>query len=136
MKRPLYLNLLIISIIAFISCSVKETPNGLGGDDIQLSVKAVEFSSAGDSVTIKARGSWWVVSDISVDSIKYYDFPGVNRQAVSYTLKQDCFEVQHHDNHTLIIKVQSNPKSAKRIITVGLSDGDSGDRITITQKAK
>ena len=136
MKKLLHLNLLIISVIAFNSCSVKETPNGLGGDDIQLSVKAVEFSSAGDSVTIKTGGSWWNIGGISVDSTNYYDFPGVNRQAVSYTLKKDCFDVQRRDNHTLFIKVQSNPNSAKRIITVGLGAGDYFDRVTITQKAK
>ena len=106
-------------------------------DNIKLSVKAVEFSSAGDSVTIKTGGSSWCLGGISVDSnYYYYDFPDVNRQAVSYSLKKDCFDIQHRDNHTLFIKVQANPFSVKRIITVDLSAGDYFDSVTITQKSK
>jgi hypothetical protein len=134
MKKLLYLNLLFI--ITVYSCTVKESKMGDWEDNIKLSVKAVEFSSAGDSVTIKTGGSWWNIGGISVDSLNYYDFPGIDRQAVSYILKKDCFDIQRRDNHTLFIKVQSNPNSAKRIITVDLSAGDYFDRVTITQKAK
>jgi hypothetical protein len=105
-------------------------------DNIKLSVKEVEFSSAGDSVTIKTGGSWWNIGGILVDSTNYYDFPGIDRQAVSYTLKKDCFIVQRRDNHTLFIKAEANPNSAKRIISVDLDAGDYGDKVTITQKAK
>jgi hypothetical protein len=136
MKKLLYVNLLFILIITVYSCTVKESRMGDWEDNIKLSVKAVEFSSAGDSVTIKTGGSWWNIGGISVDSTNYYDFPGVNRQAVSYTLKKDCFDIQRRDNHTLFIKVLSNPLSVKRIITVGLEAGDYFDSVTITQKAK
>ncbi|MDP4208907.1 MAG: hypothetical protein Q8928_08850 [Bacteroidota bacterium] len=126
------LNLLIISIIIFISCKEK----GIWDDNIHLSTKAAEFSASGDSVTIKTGGNWWWVSDVSVDTTWYYGFVGVDLQSDNYTIKQNCFDVERRDKNTLFIKVDANPNNVKRIITVGLEAGDYFDRVTITQKPK
>jgi len=132
MKKLLHFISLIVFIITIYSCSEK----GDWGDNIKLSTKTAEFSASGDSILIKTGGSWWWVSDISVDGKYYYGFMGVDFQADSYSIKQDCFFVEHRDKNTLFIKVEANPNNVKRSITVGLEAGDYFDRVTITQKSK
>jgi|SRR5512133_2173284 hypothetical protein len=133
MKKVIYLYLLIILIFAIYSCS---KPDGKWDDNIHLSTKTAEFSASGDSITIVTGGSWWWITDISVDSIWYYDFVGIDIQADRYRIKQSCFEVERRDKNTLFIKVDENPNTVKRIVTVGLEAGDYFDRVTITQKPK
>jgi hypothetical protein len=134
MKRVL--NLVIIFVIAFFSCSkIIERRPGDWDDNIHLSVKVAEFDASGDSVTIKTEGSWWWITGISVDNT-HYGMKDVDLQAESYSIKQDCFDVKRRDKNTLFIKVEANPKNVKRIITVGLEAGDYFDYVTITQKSK
>jgi hypothetical protein len=130
-KRLLYFNLLIIAVIALNSC-IK--PKGIWDDNIHLSTRSVKFSSAGDSSIIKTKGTTWWVSDVSVDSTWFYNFPGINPESDNYKIKQDCFTVERRDKNTLFIKVDPNPLSVKRIITVGLEAGDYFDRVTVTQE--
>jgi len=122
-----------ILIIALYACT---KPKGIWDDIIHLSIKRVEFSAFGDSVTIKTGGDWWWISDVSVDSTWYYGFTDVDMQSDSYTIKQDCFTIEHRDKNTLFIKVAANPNNVERIITVGLEAGDYFDRVKITQKEK
>jgi len=130
MKRILSITLLIVSFITTIySC-------GKWADNIKLSTKHVEFSALSDSVKITTVGSWWRVSDVSVNSKYFYEFKDINREADSYIIKQDCFVVERIDKNTLFIKVDGNPLNVQRIITVGLEAGDYFDRVTITQKPK
>ncbi len=133
MKRILFINLIIVSVITFFSCSENK---GIWDDNIHLSTKAVEFSASGDSVIIKTGGTWWWISNVAVDSTYYYNFTGVNLQADNYSIKQDCFIVERRDKNTLFIKVNANPLNVKRIIGVGLQAGDYFDGVTITQKSK
>lgn len=132
MKKIFGLNLLIISIIVFNSCTEK----GRWSDIIQLSTKSAEFNASGDSVTIKTAGNSWWISDVSVDTTWYCGFKNVDVQSDSYKIKQDCFDVEHRDKNTLFIKVDPNPNHVKRIITIGLEAGDYFDRVTLTQKPK
>ncbi|HEY3390880.1 MAG TPA: hypothetical protein VGK38_14980 [Prolixibacteraceae bacterium] len=127
------LSFTLFFVIMLVSCA---KPKGDWDDNIHLSTKTAEFSASGDSITIKTGGSWWWISDVSVDSTWYYGFTGIDLQADSYTIKQNCFDVQHRDKNTLFIKVEANPYNVKRIITVGLEAGDYFDRVTITQKSK
>ena len=133
MKRIMTFSLMIILTIVFYSCT---KPKGIWDDNIHLSTKTAEFSASGDSITVKTGGSWWWISDISVDSTWYYGFTGVDLQADSYTIKQACFDVERRVKNTLFIKVEANPQNVKRIITIGLEAGDYFDRVTITQKPK
>jgi hypothetical protein len=115
------------------SCS---KPIGIWDDNIKLSIKTVDFEAHADSILITTGGSTWTVSDVSVDDNWFCGFQGVNLKAESYIIKEDCFNVQRRDKHTLFIKVEKNPLTVKRIITVGLAAGDYFDRVTITQKPK
>lgn len=133
MKNITTFSLMIILITILCSCT---KPKGIWDDNIHLSTKTVEFNASGDSVTIKTGGTWWWISDISVDSIWYYGFSGVDLQSDSYIIKQDCFYVERRDKNTLFIKVTANPNNVKRIITVGLEAGDYFDRVRVTQKPK
>jgi|SRR5665647_48564 len=133
MKRILSFILLIVFITTIYSCS-KEI--GKWDDNIKLSTKNVEFSALSDSVKITTGGSWWWVSDVSVNSDWFYGFKDINLEADSYIIKQDCFVVERRDKNTLFIKVDENPLNVQRIITVGLEAGDYFDRVTITQKPK
>ena len=124
---------LVFIIMILVSC-IK--PLGIWDDNIHLATKTAEFSALGDSVTIKTGGNWWWISDISVDGKWYYGFTGIDLQADSYSVKQDCFEVKRLDKNTLFIRVDANPINLKRIITVGVEAGDYFDRVTITQMPK
>lgn len=136
MKRNLNVNLVIIFAIILFSCSnVNQRKDGDWDDNIHLSTKTVELKATSDSVTIKTEGSWWRVSDISVDSKSYFGFVGVDLQADNYKIKQDCFVVERRDKNTLFIKVEANPNNVKRVISVGLEAGDYFDRVTVTQKS-
>jgi hypothetical protein len=133
MRGKIFLSLIVILTSTLYSCT---KPKGIWDDNIHLSTKTAEFNAAGDSVTIKTGGSSWWISDISVDGVWYFSFPGVNLQADGYSIKQDCFTVEHLDKNTLFIKAEANPDTINRVITVGLSAGDYHDRVTITQKSK
>ncbi len=134
MRQILSFMLLTVFMITINSCSKEKV--GKWDDNIKLSNKNVEFSALADSVTITAGGSWWWISDVSVNGVWFYNFKNINLEADSYSIKQDCFVVERRDKNTLFIKVDENPLSVQRIITVGLQAGDYGDRVTITQKPK
>lgn len=132
MKKIFLLNLILFFMLIFYSCIDRRI--GQWDDNIELSAKKVEFSSLGDSVTIHTGGSSWRISDIAVDGKYFYGFTGVDFQADSYSIKQDCFVVKRLNKNSLFIKVAANPNTVKRIIIVGLEAGDYFDRVTITQK--
>ena len=134
MKKLLIFSPLMLFIILLLSSCPR--PKGDWDDIIKLSTKSAEFSANGDSVLITTGGSWWWVSDVSVNDEWFYNFQGINLEADSYIIKENCFNVERRDKHTLFIKVYENPLSVKRIITVGLEAGDYFDRVTITQKPK
>ncbi len=134
MRQILSFTLLTVFMITINSCSKEKV--GKWDDNIKLSNKNVEFSALADSVTITTGGSWWWISDVSVNGVWFYNFKNINLEADSYSIKQDCFVVERRDKNTLFIKVDENPLSVQRIITVGLQAGDYGDRVTITQKPK
>ncbi len=134
MKRILSFILLIFIVLTINSCLHKKI--GEWDDNIKLSTKAVEFDALSDSVTVKTGGSAWRISDVSVNSVYFYDFKSINFESDSYIIKQDCFVVERRDKNTLFIKVAENPLNVQRIITVGLEAGDYFDRVTITQKPR
>lgn len=131
-------NIIFLATLAIISsnCADKMTKEGDWDDCIKLSTKSVEFNSFKDSVFIKTGGTGWWVTDVSVNEQYFYNFENINLTANYFFIKQDCFTVERRDKNTLFIKVEENPLSTKRIITVGLEAGDYFDRVTITQKSK
>lgn len=135
MKNILYFITTIAFIIVINSCSDNKK-DGAWDDNIKLSTRTVDFNASCDSVTIKTGGSWWWITDISVDTLYYYGFTGVDLQSDNYTIKQNCFDVERRGKNTLFVKVDANTLNVSRSITVGLQAGDYFDRVKITQKAK
>jgi hypothetical protein len=133
MKRILRLSLCLISVFILASCI---TYLNKWKDNIHLSEKSSEFSSSGDSVIIKTGGSSWWITHVSVDTVCYVTFPGVDLLSDKYLIKQDCFVIERRDKNTLFVGVDANPLPVKRIIIVGFEAGDYFDRVTITQKSK
>lgn len=134
MKTILRFTLLIVTLIASYSCN--DQKDGDWDDNIQLSIKTVEFSALSDSVTIKTGGTGWWITDITVNGNFFYGFKDINIESDKYTIKQDCFVVERRDKNTLFIKVAANPNNYQRTITVGLQAGDYFDRVVIQQKHK
>jgi len=133
MRKKIGLYLLFFLIIIFDSCRGK----GKWDDNIHLSIRYVEFSASGDSITIKTLGSAWWIGDISVDDKWYSGFASIDQiHTEKYSIIKDCVDVKRLDKNTFTIKVEANPNTVNRIITVGLEAGDYGDRVTITQKSK
>jgi hypothetical protein len=133
MRQLLHFILLFIFSITLFSCERKD---GDWDDNIKLSTKSVEFNAMGDSVVVTTKGSWWWVANVSVDSVYYYGFMEIDLQSDSYIIERDCFVVERRDKNTLFIKVDENPLTIQRIITVAFEAGDYFDYVTITQKAK
>jgi hypothetical protein len=134
MKKILILNLFIISAVTLYSChNIIDT--GKWDDNIHLSAREFTFNASGDSAIINTEGTSWWISDIEVDTTYYYGFTDINMQEDNYSIKKDCFFVEHRDKKTLFVKVNANPFNVKRIITIGFEAGDYFDRITITQNS-
>lgn len=133
MKR-LILPVLMLTLVS-VSLAGCIILDGKWDDNIKLSVKKVEFSAKGDSAIIKTKGTWWWITDVTVNNVNYFNF-GINPDSESYTIKDDCFIVARRDTHTLFIKVDANQGDSVRVITAGLEAGDYFDRVTVTQKAK
>lgn len=122
-----------MSAVVLYSC-INILAIGKWDDNIHLSAREFTFNAQGDSAVIKTEGTSWWISDIAVDTTYYYGFTDVNMQADKYSIKKDCFVVEHRDRKTLFVKVNANPLNVKRVITIGLEAGDYFDRVTITQK--
>jgi hypothetical protein len=129
-----FFTLLVIIIFATIPSCLPEI--GKWDDNIKLSVREAEFNASGDSILISTKGSWWWITDISVDSVNYYGFTGDNPDADFYSIKQDNLTVERRNKTTIFIKAGENPNNRMRILTVGLQAGDYFDRIKITQKSQ
>src|SRR5690554_6255176 len=97
--------IVILSIFILISCSEKEVPIGIWGDNIKLSTKNVELTSKTDSVTITTEGDWWWINSISFeDSIfVYYGREDINLESESYSMIEEQFVVERRDKNTLFV---------------------------------
>lgn len=83
-RQILNFTLSFIFIGTLFSCDRKE---GDWDDNIKLSTKSVEFSALSDSATITTGGSWWWVSDVSVNNEWFFDFRDVDLESDHYVIK-------------------------------------------------
>jgi hypothetical protein len=134
MKKIINLSFFVILAVTIYSC-INNIDKGRWDDNIHLSAREFTFNGSGDSAIISTEGTSWWISDIAVDTTYYYAFTDINMLADKYSIKKDCFFVEHRDRKTLFVKVNANPFNVKRIITIGIEAGDYFDRITITQKS-
>lgn len=131
MSRIIALCMPVVLAFILFSCSEKE---GDWDDNIKLSKKSVEFSAAGDSVTVTTIGNWWWVTDVSLNGTYFYGFQEITGEAETYKIEQNGFVVERRNKNTLFIKLDENTGNTKRVMVVGLQAGNYFDRVTITQK--
>lgn len=130
------LSYFLIAIIVTIFFSCKKPLIGQWSDIIQLSGKEFNFNSAGDSVMVTAKGKWWAISGITLDT---------NRINFNLTSSNDPCNFKYADNDiqilskscdTLFIKMNENKSNVSRTLHIGLWAGDYGDGIKIIQNKK
>jgi hypothetical protein len=125
-KKPIFVSVVLSMIFLLLSC-------GRWSDNIKLSTKTAVFKSNGDSIVITTKGDWWWLTEVTIDTKKFYNFEGIDVFADSYIVKIDCFTFERRDKNTLFIKLDPNTNSLKRIVIFNLEAGDYFDRVTITQ---
>ena len=128
MKKVIQIQL-FLTVILLLSC-------GRWSDNIKLSTKSAEFSCLGDSIVVTTKGTSWWLSEIKINGTAFYDFQGIDVLSDNYLIKHDFVTFQRRDRNTMFIKLDPNPLSVNRIVTIELEAGDYFDRVTITQKRK
>jgi hypothetical protein len=125
----------LLFVVVLSSCS-KDSPIGKWDDNIKLSTKYVEFSSAQDSVIITTEGSWWWINAIMLgDSTYSYFNNDVDFGSDSYTISEDSFVVEKRDSYTLFVRMEANNDDKERTLKLFLQAGDYFDGVTILQAA-
>jgi hypothetical protein len=125
----------LLFVVVLSSCS-KDSPDGKWDDNIKLSTKYVEFSSAQDSVIITTEGSWWWINAIMLgDSTYNYFNNDIDFESDSYTISEDSFVVEKRDSYTLSVRMEANNDNKARTLKLSLQAGDYFDDVTILQAA-
>ncbi len=132
--------ILILGIFIFCSCSDNKENDeliGLWSDNIKLSTKNVDFTSATDSVTIMTEEEWWWIDGICFEdsTYSYYNRDDINLESDSYSINEEAFSVVRRDSKTLFVKINKNNSGIKRIMSIYIEAGDYFDYVTITQDA-
>jgi hypothetical protein len=125
----------IILLILFFFCSC-EFPIGLWSDNIHLSTKSASFKANGDSITIKTGGSFWWLSDVSINNEYVQDTLKENRFNDSFKLDLDSFRIERKDKNTLFVKAAKNKYKTQRQLLITLEAGDYFGHISINQKGQ
>lgn len=127
---------IIISVCIIITSCTTTKKDGDWDDNIKLSTHSAYLNASSDSITINTEGCWWWITDVSVDSLSFFNFTNINQESDYYTIKQNCFNIERRGKNKLFVKINTNMLNKPRIITIGLEAGDYFDRITITQQGR
>jgi hypothetical protein len=125
-KAVLYTS--ILAAIAFIACTKK----GKWSDIIQLSQKEFNFKSTGDSTLITAKGKWWGIAGVSLDTNMINVYSSTT-DACNFAYIDSNIKIVSKSCNTLFIKMNANSNLANRILKIGLWAGDYYDGIKIVQ---
>ena len=126
MKVVLYTS--ILAVFALIACSKK----GKWPDIIHLSQKEFNFKSAGDSTLITAKGKWWGISGVRLDTNMINVYSSTT-DACNFTYIDPDIKIVSKSCDTLFIKMNTNQTLSNRTLIVGLWAGDYHDGIKIVQ---
>lgn len=134
MKNIQLFLLLLLSVFIYSSCE-KDDPDGKWDDNIKLSSKSADLQATADSVTFTTEGTWWWVTEITMNDSTYFPADSINLEADSYVIQVEDVVVERKDANTLLVKAQENTTGEERTIRVGLEAGDYFDSVTVTQAA-
>ena len=134
MKNIQLFLLLLLSVFIYSSCE-KDDPDGKWDDNIKLSSKWADLEATADSATFTTEGTWWWVTEITINDSTYFPADSINLEADSYVIQVEDVVVERKDANTLFVKAQENTTGEERTIRVGLEAGDYFDSVTVTQAA-
>jgi hypothetical protein len=125
--------ILLTSVVAliFFACS-KRQPMGKWSDIIQLSGKEFTFKSTGDSVSVTAKGKWWGVSYVGLDT-NTINVNSSTTDPCNFTYSDSNIKIISKSCDTLFIKMNANNSDSARTLRIGLWAGDYHDGIKIVQ---
>jgi hypothetical protein len=127
---------LIISLFVTIFFSCKKSPKGEWSDIIQLSGKEFNFNPTGDSVMVSAKGKWWAVSGIKLDTYTFNLNPASTNDPCNFTYADSFIQISSKNCNTLFVKMNENKSNAARTLYINLWAGDYSDGIKIIQNKK
>lgn len=133
MKTKLLVITLVFIMTIIYSC--KKPIIGKWSDNIQLSGREFNFNSVEDSAIITAKGKWWGINYISLDTNKIFLDTSIT-DICNFSYLDSNVEIESKNCNTLKIKMRENKTSSDRILRIGLWAGDYFDGIKITQKKK
>jgi hypothetical protein len=131
MNKPHFI-VLILSVFLF-SCS-DSGEIGKWDDNIKLSQKEVQFTSAENSVVITTGQDGWWLLDVSLDGNTDFE-PSENSEGL-FLLEENEFIVERRSPKEIYIEMSANSTGSERILQIGLQNGNYFDGIKITQAAK
>jgi hypothetical protein len=131
MKTKAVLFATIIMTIVSFACT-KNRPVGQWSDIIQLSGKEFNFKPTGDSVLISAKGKWWGINGVFLDTNKI-DVYSRGTDPCNFTYIDSNVKIVSKSCDTLFIKMNANNTNSDRILIIGLLAGDYYGGIKITQ---
>lgn len=123
----------LLTIVLF-ACK-KEAPIGKWNDIIQLSGKEFNFKPAGDSVLIVAKGKWWGIESVRLDTNQININSSIT-DACSFIYIDSNIKMISKSCDTLFVKMNTNHTSTDRTLLIGLWAGDYHNQIKIVQSKK
>lgn len=128
--KELLIVLFCVFSLALVSCNNEQ--DGKSGDNIKLSQRDVNFTSASNSVAITTKyGGWWL-NEIALNK-ESIDLTNVDKISNSFTVTNSEFEVKRKDANTILITMNKNSTGTERILMVGIQRRNYYDGIKITQ---
>ena len=108
---------------------------GKWSDVIQLSHKALTFNSKGDSALVTAKGKWWAISGVTLDTSRI-NLGLTTNDPCNFSYVDSNIQLKSSHCDTLLIKLSPNTTSSPRTLAVAFWAGDYGDQLKIIQNAQ
>ena len=121
----------IFVTVAFFACTKKQ-PVGGWSDIIKLSGKEFNFKSSGDSALITAKGKWWAINYVGLDT-NNIDIYSSTTDACNFTYIDSNLKIVSKSCDTLFVKMNANNTNSDRTLHIGFWAGDYHDGIKIVQ---
>lgn len=118
MKQIVFFILSAIFIIFFVTCK-RIAPIGKWEDIIQLSGKDFTFNATGDSVLITAKGSWWGINCVYLDTTAIQINTPTNDYC-NFTYADSNMTIVSTNCKSLIVKMNANNTNKDRTLCMTL----------------
>jgi len=130
MKKAHLISLILTTIL--FSCSSEK--EGDWDDNIELTQKEFQFSSSENSVVIKTNKEGWWINNVSLNG--EMDYEETENSDGGFLINEDDFIVEKISSKEIYVEMKSNSTNSKRILKIGIQNGNYFDGISITQSAK